>query len=216
MVARQRCPPRWQQGQQAIRPHLQAFLRSGRRVSNPRPSAWEADALPTELRPRAGKSPANVHVQPRPDCAHRDFTPAVANRRGGSVTALPRPPTERSSCVVTAVGEPRSQSCWIGYARPQHHLSPHVGGRPAGRSYRVDRPSASSYRRAGPVLVSRNPAPTPRGPPRRWRSARTAGGRRSPSAGAREAAAPSSAGACGRWIWRSAPARSSPAIPPSR
>ena len=27
-------------------------LRSGRRVSNPRPSAWEADALPTELRPR--------------------------------------------------------------------------------------------------------------------------------------------------------------------
>src|SRR3954452_22412468 len=24
---------------------------SGRRVSNPRPSAWEADALPTELRP---------------------------------------------------------------------------------------------------------------------------------------------------------------------
>ena len=25
---------------------------SGRRVSNPRPSAWEADALPTELRPR--------------------------------------------------------------------------------------------------------------------------------------------------------------------
>src|SRR5947199_6286974 len=27
---------------------------SGRRGSNPRPSAWEADALPTELRPRAG------------------------------------------------------------------------------------------------------------------------------------------------------------------
>src|SRR5436309_14910816 len=27
--------------------------RSGRRVSNPRPSAWEADALPTELRPRS-------------------------------------------------------------------------------------------------------------------------------------------------------------------
>src|SRR4051812_28899533 len=27
---------------------------SGRRASNPRPSAWEADALPTELRPRSG------------------------------------------------------------------------------------------------------------------------------------------------------------------
>src|SRR5256885_1754909 len=26
---------------------------SGRRGSNPRPSAWKADALPTELRPRA-------------------------------------------------------------------------------------------------------------------------------------------------------------------
>ena len=29
-----------------------ALERSGRRASNPRPSAWEADALPTELRPR--------------------------------------------------------------------------------------------------------------------------------------------------------------------
>jgi hypothetical protein len=33
-------------------PDYRAFRRSGRRVSNPRPSAWEADALPTELRPR--------------------------------------------------------------------------------------------------------------------------------------------------------------------
>src|SRR2546427_9212280 len=29
---------------------------SGRRGSNPRPSAWKADALPTELRPRARRS----------------------------------------------------------------------------------------------------------------------------------------------------------------
>ncbi len=29
-----------------------SFLRSGKRDSNPRPSAWEADALPTELLPR--------------------------------------------------------------------------------------------------------------------------------------------------------------------
>jgi hypothetical protein len=28
------------------------FVQSGTRVSNPRPSAWEADALPTELVPR--------------------------------------------------------------------------------------------------------------------------------------------------------------------
>jgi hypothetical protein len=33
---------------------------SGRRGSNPRPSAWEADALPTELRPRRGKPSAGV------------------------------------------------------------------------------------------------------------------------------------------------------------
>ena len=29
---------------------------SGRRDSNPRPSAWEADALPTELLPQYGRS----------------------------------------------------------------------------------------------------------------------------------------------------------------
>ena len=33
---------------------FRAFSSSGRRVSNPRPSAWEADALPTELRPQVG------------------------------------------------------------------------------------------------------------------------------------------------------------------
>src|SRR5207244_525751 len=35
------------------RPFTRAFPQSGRRGSNSRPSAWEADALPTELRPRA-------------------------------------------------------------------------------------------------------------------------------------------------------------------
>ena len=30
------------------------FFMSGKRGSNPRPSAWEADALPTELLPRGG------------------------------------------------------------------------------------------------------------------------------------------------------------------
>ncbi len=32
---------------------FEGFRESGRRGSNPRPSAWEADALPTELRPRS-------------------------------------------------------------------------------------------------------------------------------------------------------------------
>ena len=39
-------------------PHRAGFSRSGRRGSNPRPSAWEADALPTELRPRLEKGTA--------------------------------------------------------------------------------------------------------------------------------------------------------------
>ena len=36
----------------SIRRNYLQIRQSGRRVSNPRPSAWEADALPTELRPR--------------------------------------------------------------------------------------------------------------------------------------------------------------------
>src|SRR5207253_1719284 len=35
-------------------PDVRGFLMSGERGSNPRPSAWEADALPTELSPREG------------------------------------------------------------------------------------------------------------------------------------------------------------------
>jgi hypothetical protein len=34
------------------KPPKRGLSLSGRRASNPRPSAWEADALPTELRPR--------------------------------------------------------------------------------------------------------------------------------------------------------------------
>ena len=43
---------------------LQPVLQSGRRVSNPRPSAWEADALPTELRPRRRDSKPRVSAAP--------------------------------------------------------------------------------------------------------------------------------------------------------
>ena len=39
-------------------PPFPAGSQSGRRGSNPRPSAWEADALPTELRPRRAKDSA--------------------------------------------------------------------------------------------------------------------------------------------------------------
>ena len=36
-----------------------ALIRSGKRGSNPRPSAWEANALPTELLPQTTKLPLN-------------------------------------------------------------------------------------------------------------------------------------------------------------
>src|SRR5262249_47296967 len=41
-------------------PDLRGFHVSGGRGSNPRPSAWEADALPTELPPRARGSLARA------------------------------------------------------------------------------------------------------------------------------------------------------------
>jgi hypothetical protein len=40
-------------------------LLSGRRDSNPRPTAWEADALPTELRPRVAQISRSSETQPR-------------------------------------------------------------------------------------------------------------------------------------------------------
>src|SRR3954452_10598686 len=43
---------RTERGMTKKKPRLAGLLWSGRRGSNSRPSAWEADALPTELRPR--------------------------------------------------------------------------------------------------------------------------------------------------------------------
>src|SRR5579863_5219788 len=47
---------------------------SGRRASNPRPSAWEADALPTELLPRTG------FVLGAPEAASRRDEPIAHHR----------------------------------------------------------------------------------------------------------------------------------------
>jgi hypothetical protein len=53
-VARDRCPRHYSASgppsEFANSCHYQGFPTSERRASNPRPSAWEADALPTELR----------------------------------------------------------------------------------------------------------------------------------------------------------------------
>ena len=52
------------------------FPRSGRRGSNPRPSAWEADALPTELHPRGLGSLAN---HPSHEYARRGVSDLMAS-----------------------------------------------------------------------------------------------------------------------------------------
>ena len=53
---------------------------SGRRASNPRPSAWEADALPTELRPRVDGSQSRLRDPPltRGKGAARTLSTAVS------------------------------------------------------------------------------------------------------------------------------------------
>jgi hypothetical protein len=75
------CPPRartWTfliQSQACCQLHQRAINRdfqtsqSGRRGSNPRPSAWEADALPTELLPRS--APQKLSKLPPFDQSHR-------------------------------------------------------------------------------------------------------------------------------------------------
>lgn len=42
---------------------MEAFFVSGKRGSNPRPSAWEADALPTELLPLVCKYKNTIFKQ---------------------------------------------------------------------------------------------------------------------------------------------------------
>src|SRR5215207_4538117 len=59
---------------------VQAVCRSGRRGSNPRPSAWEADALPTELRPRgADCTPRAVNTE---EPGHHGRTPRYLRTDG--------------------------------------------------------------------------------------------------------------------------------------
>src|SRR5438045_6345378 len=61
-----------------------AVSESGRRGSNPRPSAWEADALPTELRPRS--------VQPYPSTRTASGVPDAVTRPWS---------TRRARCLAT-------------------------------------------------------------------------------------------------------------------
>ena len=79
-------------------------LPSGRRASNPRPSAWEADALPTELRPRDPHCKAEtVAIQCIAPRAPRSETPAASRaflRSGKSSQRAGLPPRIVQSCAV--------------------------------------------------------------------------------------------------------------------
>src|SRR5262249_23739333 len=66
------------------KPRFRGFSLSGRWGSNPRPSAWEADALPTELRPRRAQlSRLEVRVVPWIRRARASRLPATAPREVG-------------------------------------------------------------------------------------------------------------------------------------
>ena len=91
-------------------PCLCPAKQSGRRGSNPRPSAWEADALPTELLPRLHDllpaPPAWVRLDqagPRPEAAGScngaaRTTPAFRTREGRTTELLPHPARAPSWC----------------------------------------------------------------------------------------------------------------------
>jgi hypothetical protein len=81
-----------------------------RRGSNPRPSACKADALPTELRPRAPESIARC-LRTYPDLRKRDRRPPVAEvprtLRAGSALA-PFPATRQPRGVPPCSSDPSS------------------------------------------------------------------------------------------------------------
>lgn len=95
---------------------------SGRRVSNPRPSAWEANALPTELRP---------HTETR-QVSHPCWSPAPKRRVGVPTTGRSkgehRARLERATGIEPASGglEGRrralrlrpQEECWCGESSP--------------------------------------------------------------------------------------------------
>jgi hypothetical protein len=80
------------------RPGGRAAAASGRRGSNPRPSPWQGDALPTALRPRASGLPATEEnfspvCHPAPNDARR--VGHVRLRRGRPCGAAARHPSTR-------------------------------------------------------------------------------------------------------------------------
>ena len=111
---------------------------SGRRVSNPRPSAWEADALPTELRPQV------------PGDASDRAIALVARAAGtGTCSEAPRAATRHELVYNPAARDPRRRAVF-GYTRRAYDLSPLIRWT-AGDLSHASRPPAVRDRR-GPDL----------------------------------------------------------------
>ena len=132
-------------------------LRSGRRVSNPRPSAWEADALPAELRPRGSdsrtKRRATVPAAMRmtvPD--RRSACPCSAAVAGLSAAASPRAslPDIEDEVMCPTCGTPLEPRL-LAAGRAPARLHPRADRRRAGpRSRSRTRSWRSSARTCSP------------------------------------------------------------------
>ena len=125
------------------------FRWSGTRVSNPRPSAWEADALPTELVPRELElqqvAPARRRCQP----VLSDGSPSpLGGARGRASTRLASPRLSRP------VSLPRFLfPAGLPPLTPTQKTCPTQDARPAGPLSRSRNPEKSPPQREAPTLA---------------------------------------------------------------
>ncbi len=114
--------------------HNLLIYKSGKRDSNPRPSAWEADALPTELFPQKCRSGAKIEVISR-FC--NSSSALFAHRRNFSRSATGRPASGSSPTGPTGLS-----------AAPD----PRPSIPPEGTAPDTPRRAAAGSRRRAPVI----------------------------------------------------------------
>ena len=127
-------------------------IKSGRRDSNPRHPAWEASALPTELRPRTAQSLADIfrmHEGPSAVAFKGPLPPALARPAGLAAPA------------ATAGGEAGHVAAHLRAVRPPAHPLPPAHPVPAGL------PRVRLALAAGRWPLPPQPAARDGGPPRR-------------------------------------------------
>jgi hypothetical protein len=131
---------------------------SGRRGSNPRPSAWEADALPTELRPRSGPSVARTRLKERLRLKH------VCGRASAARAPRPRPGRRcrrAATSSVTARAGKRARPTYQAASEKSESLP-----KPRPRPMREGEPTESVSPTSNRFRTS------PRAPPRETRQTR--------------------------------------------